>query len=131
MSSPTNPVHLRATYTSPSTSTPQVFSSVPLPLPSASSPATTSTEQKTAYLHALRAATIDLQDRVNAALTARMEEDAAAASAKDKDGDGLARGEGKGKGKGGKAGKSVGGGGVDEAAEEENYGEEVPDEDDE
>ncbi|TVY54668.1 hypothetical protein LCER1_G003646 [Lachnellula cervina] len=58
---------------------------------------------KTAYLSALRKATSQMQEEINKELTMRMEEDKAVAS----------------KGKGG----------VDEAKEEDNYGEEVPEED--
>ncbi|TGJ82950.1 hypothetical protein E0Z10_g5791 [Xylaria hypoxylon] len=104
--SSTTIVHLKATYTSPSTPTPQILSSTVLPLPSTPQ----SVESKTAYLRALRTATTALQDRINAYLTARMEQDA-------RD---VAR----------RATQGGGGAVVDEADEEENYGEEVPENDD-
>ncbi|KAI1823921.1 hypothetical protein F4861DRAFT_508249 [Xylaria intraflava] len=68
------------------------------PLPLPPNPPTP--ESKTAYLRALRAATTALQERINAELTARMEADNRS---------------------------QAGTGGVNEAAEEENYGEEVQD----
>ncbi|KAI1759090.1 hypothetical protein GGR53DRAFT_178070 [Hypoxylon sp. FL1150] len=67
-----------------------------------------STEQKTAYLRSLRDAVSDLQSRVNSELTGRMEDEASSLG-------------------GAAAGKK--GKGVDEAAEEENYGEEVVEDD--
>jgi hypothetical protein len=67
-------------------------------------PASEAIDEKTTYLSALRKATIDLQERVNKDLTARMEED-------------KVREGGATKGK------------VDEAKEEDNYGEEVVEED--
>ncbi|KAI1434023.1 hypothetical protein GGR50DRAFT_665083 [Xylaria sp. CBS 124048] len=96
-------VHLKATYTSPNTShQPQILASTPLTLPlsiSASNPTSTPSrdvsKSKTTYLNSLRTATVALQERINAELTARMEEDNAGAR------------------------------GVDEVAEEENYGEEA------
>jgi hypothetical protein len=59
---------------------------------------------KTAYLAALRKATSQMQEHINKELTSRMEEDKALAGGASK-------------------------GGVDEANEEDNYGEEVPEED--
>ncbi|KAI0803682.1 hypothetical protein GGR55DRAFT_383290 [Xylaria sp. FL0064] len=116
-------VHLKATYTSPDVPNPQTISSAPLALPSSlsdsqsnsESTTTQAVEDKTAFLRALRAATTDLQDRINADLTARMEQDAANA------------GSGSTKMAQGGAGAAA----VNEAAEEENYGEEVAEEDDE
>ncbi|TKA79483.1 hypothetical protein B0A49_03576 [Cryomyces minteri] len=89
-----NSATLEAVYTS-SAST-QTFSH---PLPSASS-ATSSVQEKTAYLSVLRVSAAQLQGEVNTFLTQKMEEDRAA--------------EGKAK--------------VDDEKEEENYGEEVVDE---
>ncbi len=89
------PTALKAEYKAPTSS--QSFSH---PLPSC---ATTSTSEKSAYLSALRASVVRLQDEVNVFLTARMEEDKALAS--------LAGVKG------------------DDRKEEENYGEEVGDED--
>ena len=66
-------------------------------------PATTSVTGKTQYLSALRHAISSAQDQINKELTARMEED--------------------------KARSAEGSKGVDEAKEEENYGEEVQEED--
>ena len=91
-STPNNPA-LQATYTSP-TST-KVFSH---PLPPQK---TSSTEERTAYLSALRASVSKMQEEVNTFLTEKMEEDNAADA------------------KAGKGGKVV-----DEQKEEENYGEE-------
>ncbi|KAI0099124.1 hypothetical protein GGR51DRAFT_565116 [Nemania sp. FL0031] len=124
----TKTVHLKATYTSPRTSEPQVLSSTPLALaiPPASASASETLQAKTSYLRALRAATVALQDRINAELTARMEEDARDAAAGGS-GAGIA-------GKttqGGTAAASAAAASVDEVAEEENYGEEMAEEDDE
>ncbi|XXG98016.1 low-affinity phosphate transporter [Hypoxylon texense] len=119
---PTPTTHLKATYTNSHSANISSFATqsfeiaTPLSLPEDAS----STEQKTAYLRRLRDAVSDLQSRVNSELTARMEDEArssaatAAATA------------------GNKAGNGVNGvGGVDEEAEEENYGEEVVGDDDE
>lgn len=65
-------------------------------------PTTSSTADKTQYLAALRAAVTATQEKVNKELTARMEEDKA------------------------RDAKT----GIDEAKEEENYGEEVQEEED-
>lgn len=66
---------------------------------------------KTAYLGALRKATLDMQGKINQELTARMEEDKAREA--------------------GNANESkVNGGVIDEAKEEDNYGEEVVEEED-
>ncbi|RWA04927.1 hypothetical protein EKO27_g10179 [Xylaria grammica] len=94
----------------------------PSPQPPWNSPPTQPTvAAKTAYLSSLRAATTALQDQINAALTARMEQDvrdAATAAA----------------GPGAKGAPTTtttqGGAVIDEADEEENYGEEVPEDDD-
>ncbi|TRX91086.1 hypothetical protein FHL15_008068 [Xylaria flabelliformis] len=101
-------VHLKATYTSPTQPEGQSISSIPLSLPTSQS--SQSLADKTTYLASLRAATIATQETVNAALTARMEEDIAR-NALDK----AAAGGEKKK--------------VDEVAEEENYGEEDPEDD--
>ncbi|KAH8601059.1 hypothetical protein B0O99DRAFT_298407 [Bisporella sp. PMI_857] len=72
-------------------------------------PATNGTSaEKVAYLAALRAATLAMQEHINTELTARMEEDKARDAS---DGKGVGRAKA-----------------VDEA-EEDNYGEEVPEED--
>ncbi|TVY32347.1 hypothetical protein LSUB1_G008126, partial [Lachnellula subtilissima] len=68
-------------------------------------PALSNPSAKTAYLSALRKATSQMQKEINKELTMRMEEDKAVDIA------------------------SKGKGGVDEAKEEDNYGEEVPEED--
>ncbi|KAI1371730.1 hypothetical protein F4677DRAFT_284719 [Hypoxylon crocopeplum] len=111
-------VHIRATYTnssSNSNASAKPFTiSTPLsfPLSPDSTLDSDSTARKTAYLESLREASSLLQERVNSELTARMEEEAhevaASSSAVAVDG------------KGRKATSDV-----DEAAEEENYGEEV------
>ncbi|OIW25829.1 Gon7 family protein [Coniochaeta ligniaria NRRL 30616] len=67
-------------------------------------PDATDVEQKTSYLAGLRAAVVDTQEKVNKELTARMDED----KARDATGQKIAD--------------------VDEAKEEENYGEEVVEE---
>lgn len=72
-------------------------------LPSASA-AASSTADKTSYLAALRAAVTDTQATINKELTARMEDD--------------------------KARDAGGAAAVDDAKEEENYGEEVQEEED-
>lgn len=78
---------------------------------------TTTTQQKQASLAALRSATVNMQDDINALLTARMDEDNARTAA-------AAIGATGGAGSQNKKQK------VDENAEEDNYGEEVVDEDD-
>lgn len=91
---------LSATYKSP-TNEPFVYShKIPAP------PSATTTD-RTAYLAALRKAVAGLQESINTELTARMEEDKAR--------EGATNGAKKG---------------VDEAKEEDNYGEEVVEEDD-
>lgn len=134
MSSPittSTTVHLTATYTSPNTQEgPQILSSAPLNLP----PQTAQTvESKTTYLRALRAATTALQDRINAELTARMEEDNRRNAQQQQGNAGTA--EGKANGAGGVTAKknttrdgSAAAAVIDEAAEEENYGEEIGEE---
>ncbi len=84
---------LTAKYASPAN---EAFA-VDTPLPSASS------DNKTSYLAALRAAVTDTQATINKELTARMEEDKA---------------------------RDAGAAAVDDAKEEENYGEEVQEEED-
>jgi len=69
----------------------------------------TTVANKTAYLRELHQAVLSVQDRVNRELTARMEEDNAKTAQ-----------EGENKGKKG----------VDDAKEEENYGEEMQEEED-
>lgn len=88
---------LTTTYTSPDNA-PFSFSQT-FPAPDA-----TNIEQRTSYLHDLRKAVADTQEKVNKELTARMEED----KARDATGPKVAD--------------------VDEAKEEENYGEEVVEE---
>lgn len=90
---------LSGKYTSPAN---DAFA-IHTPLPSASS-AAASTADKTSYLGALRAAVTDAQATINKELTQRMEED----KARDAGGAPAA---------------------VDDAKEEENYGEEVQEED--
>ncbi|KAB5528133.1 hypothetical protein GE09DRAFT_414540 [Coniochaeta sp. 2T2.1] len=70
-------------------------------------PDASNVEQRSKYLGDLRAAVVDTQEKINKELTARMEED----KARDATGPKIAD--------------------VDEAKEEENYGEEVVEEDDE
>ncbi|KAI0846497.1 hypothetical protein F5Y00DRAFT_142653 [Daldinia vernicosa] len=109
--------YLKATYTNSNSSNPSISSaeafalSIPLSLPES-----TSTTHKTSYLRTLREAVSSLQDDVNSELTARMEKEAHEAAVV---------GDGK------KGGKSITAAGVDEAAEEENYGEEVVEDDEE
>lgn len=71
-------------------------------------PPTASASDRTSYLASLRKATKTLQDTINAELTLRMEEDNARAAA-------------------GSASKSKNA--IDEAKEEDNYGEEIVEED--
>ena len=92
---------LSATYQSP---TNDAFTSAhQLSAPPSDQPA-----DRTAYLGTLRKATVSLQDQINAQLTARMDEDKARGAEATS---GIARAEG-----------------VDEAKEEDTYGEEVPEE---
>ncbi|KAI1299915.1 hypothetical protein F5Y03DRAFT_243753 [Xylaria venustula] len=133
-STTTTTVHLKATYTFPDEPNPITLSAIPLSLPLSLSqsqePAQEQStkdkksivEDKTTYLRALRTATTTLQDAINADLTSRMERDVANAASNS----GSDSGSGSGSAKTAKAGK---GGAVDEAAEEENYGEEVVEDD--
>ncbi|KAM3514214.1 hypothetical protein MY11210_002103 [Beauveria gryllotalpidicola] len=96
---------LTASYASPAN---EAFA-ITTPLPSSSS-----SSDKTSHLGALRAAVADAQDTINKELTARMEEDKARDAS---------------------AGASAGAAAaaaavVDDAKEEENYGEEVQEGDD-
>ena len=121
---------LKAHYTSPHNAPLTLETTlpitIPIPIPSPTAAASTPQDRsavadKTAYLATLREAVAALQGRVNAELTARMEEDARGAGA------GGGTGErGSGGGKKAKAGATAV---VDEEAEEENYGEEVVGED--
>ncbi|KAI1424979.1 hypothetical protein F5Y12DRAFT_714641 [Xylaria sp. FL1777] len=122
-STATTTVHLKAIYTSPSNPNPQTLSSTPLSLAlslchSCSQPTTTqsSVETKTAFLRTLRAATTALQDTINADLTARMEQDAT-----------NSQHTGSGSTRTTQEGASAA---INEVAEEENYGEEAPEEED-
>ncbi|KAI1174248.1 hypothetical protein F4777DRAFT_394441 [Nemania sp. FL0916] len=133
--STTTTVHLKATYTSPSTATPQILSSTPLPFPATTATTISSSSSetseldvatKTTYLRSLRSATIALQERINGELTARMEEDVRAAAA-----EAQARKDGEVSGGEKRKNNGKGSGDVDEVAEEENYGEEVAEDDDE
>ncbi|KAI0171681.1 hypothetical protein GGR52DRAFT_572845 [Hypoxylon sp. FL1284] len=107
--------HLKASYVNFHSASSSSFAtrpfdlSTPLPLPKDPS----ATDQKTAYLRSLRDAVSGLQSRVNDELTRRMEDEASQTAGE----------------KGIKSAKEAGG--VDEAAEEENYGEEVVQDDDE
>jgi len=74
-----------------------------------SAPPTSQTTDRTAYLAALRKATVEMQEQINKELTTRMEDDKAREA--------------------GTNGSSKKDGAVDEAKEEHNYGEEVPEED--
>lgn len=96
----TAPQILSAVYHSP---TNEPFTTT-LPI---SAPPTDKTTDRTAYLSCLRKATTELQERINTELTARMEED----KARGANGNGIAKAKG-----------------VDEAKEEDTYGEEVPEE---
>ncbi|KAI0466071.1 hypothetical protein F4859DRAFT_336645 [Xylaria cf. heliscus] len=109
----TKTVYLKATYTSPTHPEPQLISSTAL-----SQPKEMTVTSKTSYLSSLRAATIALQETINVTLTARMEEDAARAQAQGTSTD-------QGAEAAGRNNKDA-----DEAAEEENYGEEIPEDDD-
>ncbi|RFU25727.1 hypothetical protein B7463_g10602, partial [Scytalidium lignicola] len=97
---------LSATYQSPTNAAFTHIKKLP-------TPPSDSTKDKTAYLSALRTATIELQEQINKELTSRMEEDKAREAAGQKAATGAA-------GKG-----AV----IDEAREEDNYGEEVVEED--
>jgi hypothetical protein len=74
-----------------------------------STPPSSKTEDRTSYLSTLRKATSELQETINKELTQRMEEDKAREVATSNGNGTKARG-------------------VDEAAEEDNYGEEVAEE---
>lgn len=102
--SPASPQLLKATYTSPAN--PSFTHTTSLPTPPTTAPA-----DKTAYLSALRKATAALQDTINAELTTRMEADK---EVLEKSEAGTGRGT-----------KRT----IDEAKEEDNYGEEVVEED--
>ncbi|KAI8958277.1 hypothetical protein F5Y11DRAFT_44445 [Daldinia sp. FL1419] len=119
----TQTAYLKATYTnsncSGSTSPVEVVSStapfsISTPLSLTDSAVT---HHKISYLRTLREAVSSLQDRVNNELTARMEKEIHETATAAKDGKG--------------SGKSATTAGVDEATEEENYGEEVVQDDEE
>lgn len=94
---------LSATYNSPTNASFSHATKLP-------TPASTAPKDRTAYLSSLKTAVADLQDRINADLTSRMEEDKAREAS--------ANGNSTSKAKG-----------VDESKEEDNYGEEVVEED--
>ncbi|KAJ9619223.1 hypothetical protein H2203_008552 [Taxawa tesnikishii (nom. ined.)] len=96
---------LTATYASPVTT--QTFSSALPSLPAPGSEKTSSVEEKSAYLSALRLKVSELQNDVNSFLTQKMEEDKAREA------------EGRGDAAGGKSVRIK-----DEDREEEMYGEE-------
>ncbi|KAJ0322847.1 hypothetical protein COL5a_008676 [Colletotrichum fioriniae] len=96
-----------ATYQSPANE-PFTFSES-LPVPPSSAPG-----DKSAYLNALRKSINAAQEHINKELTARMEEDKAKEAAKN----------------GGSSTTTATKSAVDEALEEENYGEEAPPSDD-
>ncbi|KAI1104834.1 hypothetical protein F4804DRAFT_173657 [Jackrogersella minutella] len=107
--------HVTATYInsksandSSLTSTTSFALSMPITLPHSDSVA-----HKTAYLNTLCETVSLLQERVNSELTARMDEEAREVAAMSTTSTGT------------KGNKSVGISGIDETAEEENYGEEV------
>jgi hypothetical protein len=93
------PFSLSATYASPAHQPFSLTQSIP-------PPPSSSVADKTAYLNALREATAAAQEKINQELTARMDEDKARDSAA----------------AGPAAAKTAA---VDEAKEEENYGEEI------
>lgn len=93
---------LRATYHSPTNEAFALAHEIP-------APASDRVGEKTAYLGALRKATAVLQEQVNKELTARMEEDKARAGGPTN----------------GVSSKAIS---IDEAKEEDNYGEEVAEE---
>ncbi|CAD6448823.1 7b8ea994-7fbd-4e87-9ee2-35db97a2cd27-CDS [Sclerotinia trifoliorum] len=95
---------LSATYSSPNNETFEHVHKLPTLTPDKVS-------DRTSYLGALRKATVDMQERINKELTARMEEDKVRET-------------------GNANGSKVDGGVIDEAKEEDNYGEEVVEEDD-
>ncbi|KAI1324387.1 hypothetical protein F5Y16DRAFT_306506 [Xylariaceae sp. FL0255] len=116
-------VHLKAIYTAPNTSqTPTTLSSTPLVLPPTiySSSTSESVAAKTTYLQTLRSATTTLQELINTELTARMAEDNAVKGA----------GNGESADASSNKRRKTDKNGLDEAAEEENYGEEVQGDDD-
>ncbi|OTB04816.1 hypothetical protein M426DRAFT_11181 [Hypoxylon sp. CI-4A] len=112
--------HLKATYSnSNSTENPSsssLSSTTPFTISTQLSlPSTESAAHKTTYLNTLREAVLSLQERVNSELTRRMEEEVREVAALSTD-------------PSTSNGKRVDGAGaaqIDEAAEEENYGEEV------
>lgn len=96
---------LSATYSSPSNGKFEHVHKLP-------TPTSDKVSDRTSYLGALRKATVAMQERINKELTARMEEDKVRET-------------------GNANGSKVNNGGViDEAKEEDNYGEEVVEEED-
>jgi hypothetical protein len=95
---------LSATYQSPTNEPFKHVQKLP-------APATTKTTDRTAYLAALRKATAEMQETINKELTSRMDEDKAREAAAN----GISK---------------VNGAKVDEAKEEDKYGEEVAEEED-
>lgn len=90
---------LTGSYQSPDNASFSVNESLP------TLPATASVDEKTKYLNSLREAITSAQDQINKELTQRMEDDKALLAA------------------------GAPGAKIDDAKEEENYGEEVPEED--
>jgi len=126
-------VHLIATYTntSPSVTEPRTLtlSSTPLSLPTGEA---LTVESKTTYLASLRAAAVAMQESINAELTRRMEEDiknAAAAGVGATTQEAMTLDKNKATKREGKN-KHGAADALDEVAEEENYGEEVPEDED-
>lgn len=123
MATTANPTpELRAEYTNTSSTSPSQSFTLITSLPSVPPPAI---QPPTEYLRALRTAITDAQAQVNAALTARMEEDKlrdAAAAVEEPE---AAGGKRNGKSNKRKKGKTE----IDEEAEEMNYGEEIVGED--
>ncbi|KAI5920911.1 hypothetical protein F4810DRAFT_396446 [Camillea tinctor] len=131
MSSTTSVAYLKAIYTSPTNA--PLNLTTELAFPFSFSPSSVSVTDKTSYLNALRSASSSLQERLNAELTARMDEDNARNSASS-NGDNSAESRGSNSNKKRKRANQNQKGGVpnvDEDAEEENYGEEVQEEEDE
>ncbi|QSZ32515.1 hypothetical protein DSL72_002093 [Monilinia vaccinii-corymbosi] len=92
---------LSATYSSPNNEKFEHIRKLPTPTTS------DNVSDRTAYLGALRKATVEMQEKINKELTARMAEDKLR-----------------------ETGSKVHGGVIDEAKEEDNYGEEMVDEED-
>lgn len=121
---------LKATYSSPTNPPFTVDLSIaPLPSSAETDAPSTATADRTRYLTDLGKSVVKMQDMLDAELTARMEEDKAREAAAAESGEVAGKNQETPTGRATKS-NSKSTARVDEEKEEENYGEEVPEEDD-